>query len=200
MFDLSELPFDYNALSPHLSASLMRLHHDKHHRAYVDKLNKAITKHPELAGKLLVDLLKDVDSLPNDVRVSIINNGGGHYNHSLFWNCLSPNELRMPEDRISKLINEKYGNYEQFVDIFTTKALELFGSGWVYLQPDGEIVTTPNQDTPMLSGLDEPILCLDVWEHAYYLDYQNRRDEYIKAWWNVVNWTFVEQRYKQYLK
>jgi Fe-Mn family superoxide dismutase len=173
----------------------MRLHHDKHHQAYVDKLNITIDNNPNLKNRNIEDLIMNIASLPESVQVSIRNNGGGHYNHSFFWQCMSPDGGGEPTGDIAKLITNKYGNYQKFIDEFTTKAIGLFGSGWIWLQSNGDIITTQNQDTPIGQGLDSPLLCLDVWEHAYYLDYRNRRDEYIKAWWNIVDWNSVAKRY-----
>lgn len=191
MYTLPQLPYDYAALGKYISADIMKLHHGKHHQAYVDKLNAALEATPELRQRSLQELLAMQDA-PAAVR----NNGGGHYNHSLFWQWMSPNGGGEPGGILAAQLTQKYGTYQGFVDTFTEKALGLFGSGWVWLQPNGEIITTPNQDTPMLLGLDEPLLGLDVWEHAYYLDYKNVRADYIKAWWNVVDWEFVAERAK----
>lgn len=195
MFTLPELPYAYDALEPVISEAIMRLHHAKHHQAYVDKLNKAIEQMSEPQGKDLVTLLSTLDDVPESVRLTIRNNGGGHYNHSLFWQCMAPNTGGQPSGELGDAIAEKYGSYEQFVEQFSSSAKGLFGSGWVWLTKDLEIMALPNQDTPMMTGKGEPLLGLDVWEHAYYLDYQNKRDEYIKHWWQVVNWEFVEGRY-----
>ena len=196
MFTLPELPYSYEALEPAISADIMKLHHAKHHQAYVDKLNAAIEQVPELKGKSLDELLSDLNSLPESVRMAVRNNGGGHYNHSLFWTWMSPDGGGEPHDELAAAINDKYGNFQKFVDEFTAKSTGLFGSGWVWLMPDMEIITTPNQDTPIMSGKPAPILGLDVWEHAYYLDYKNVRPDYIGAWWNIVDWDFVSARYK----
>ena len=191
MYQLPPLPYDYGALGKYISADIMKLHHDKHHQAYVDKLNEAMVNWPAYSGAGLEKLLAD-PALPMPVR----NNGGGHYNHSLFWRCMSSRGGGEPKGELARQIEQKYGSYQAFVDQFSEKALAVFGSGWAWLQPDMEITVTPNQDTPMLAGLSEPILGLDVWEHAYYLDYKNVRADYIKAWWNVVNWDFVEERFR----
>jgi Fe-Mn family superoxide dismutase len=148
-----------------------------------------------LKDKPIELLLSDLESLPDTVRTAIRNHGGGHYNHSLFWQWMSPRGGGEPSGELSNAIVEKYGNYQTFVDEFTAKSLGVFGSGWAWLQPNLDIITTPNQDTPLIQGLEAPLLGLDVWEHAYYLDYKNKRDDYIKAWWNVVNWDFVAERY-----
>jgi len=197
MFKLPALSYTHEALGKYISGDIMRFHHDKHHQAYVDKLNLVLEANPELKNKSLDSLLSNSDSLPESVRNGVRNNGGGHYNHSLFWQGMSPNGGGEPNGRVMQILVKKYGSFQKFVDEFTTTALLLFGSGWVWLQPNGDIITTVNQDTPIMKGLDAPILCLDVWEHAYYLDYKNRRDEYVKAWWNVVDWTAVSGRLKK---
>lgn len=194
MFNLPDLPYGYDQLGKYISGDIMQLHHDKHHQAYVDKLNAAIDSAPALRERPLESLLSDLDSLPESVRTAIRNHGGGHYNHSLFWQWMSPDGGGQPTGELADKINERYGSFQAFVDEFTTKSLGVFGSGWAWLQPDMEIITTPNQDTPIMQGLDTPLLGLDVWEHAYYLDYKNKRDDYVKSWWNVVNWDFVAQR------
>lgn len=194
MFTLPELDYDYGALGSYISKDIMQLHHGKHHQTYVDKLNTAIDSRPELKTRTIEELLANIDAVPGDIRNAVRNNGGGHYNHSLFWKWMSPNGGGEPSGEVMQALEKKYGNYQQFVDEFTAKALSVFGSGWVWLQPDYSIITTPNQDNPMTIGLQEPLLGLDVWEHAYYLDYKNKRDDYIKAWWNVVDWEFVRSR------
>lgn len=194
MYTLPELTYDYGALGKYISKDIMQLHHGKHHQAYVDKLNAAIDTLPELKNKSLEELIAAPDTLPEAVRTAIRNNGGGHYNHTLFWQWMSPDGGGEPTGELSTKLTEKYGSFQIFVDEFNAKALSIFGSGWCWLQPDMNIVTTPNQDTPLLLGLEEPLLGLDVWEHAYYLDYKNKRDDYVQAWWNVVNWDFVASR------
>lgn len=194
MYTLPELQYDYDELGDYISKDIMQLHHSKHHQTYVDKLNTAIDSVPELKDNALIDLLRSPDQLPEAVRTAVRNHGGGHYNHSLFWQWMSPDGGGEPSGELGQKLAEKYGSFQGFVDEFSTKALSVFGSGWCWLQPDMEIVTTSNQDTPMLLGLDEPLLGLDVWEHAYYLDYKNKRDDYVAAWWNVVNWEFVAER------
>jgi superoxide dismutase, Fe-Mn family len=194
VFTLPELDYDYGALGSYISKDIMQLHHGKHHQTYVDKLNTAIDSRPELKTRTIEELLANIDAVPGDIRNAVRNNGGGHYNHSLFWKWMSPNGGGEPSGEVMQALEKKYGNYQQFVDEFTAKALSVFGSGWVWLQPDYSIITTPNQDNPMTIGLQEPLLGLDVWEHAYYLDYKNKRDDYIKAWWNVVDWEFVRSR------
>lgn len=194
MFTLPALTYDYDALGNYISKDIMLLHHTKHHQTYVDKLNAAIDSEPLLKARSLNDLLMGIDSLPDTARAAIRNHGGGHYNHSFFWQWMSPNGGGEPNGQLAAAITQKYGSYQAFVDEFSAKALSVFGSGWVWLQPDLSIITTPNQDNPISNGLDEPLLGLDVWEHAYYLDYKNKRDDYVMAWWNVVDWDFVQSR------
>ncbi|MEO6109416.1 MAG: superoxide dismutase [Candidatus Saccharimonadales bacterium] len=195
MFTLPNLGYDYDSLGDYISKDIMQLHHDKHHQTYVDKLNAAVEGHTDLAGKEVSELLTQLDSLPEDIRTAVRNHGGGHFNHSLFWQWMSPQGGGQPGGELEKAIIEKYGDFQTFIDQFNTKALGVFGSGWVWLQSDLEIITSPNQDSPLLTGQPAPLLGLDVWEHAYYLDYKNKRDDYVNAWWNVVNWDFVAQRF-----
>jgi len=195
MYKVPDLPYGYEALGKYISGDIMKLHHDKHHQAYVDKLNTALDSAPALHERPLESLLSDIASLPEAVQMAIRNNGGGHFNHSLFWQWMSPDGGGEPSGELAQALTQKYGSFQKFVDEFTTKSLSVFGSGWAWLQPDLEIITTPNQDTPIMQGLEAPLLGLDVWEHAYYLDYKNKRDDYVKAWWNVVNWNFVEERF-----
>jgi len=194
MFTLPSLEYDYDALGKYISKDIMELHHDKHHQTYIDKLNAALDSAPDLKDRSLLSLVSDIDSLPGQARTAVRNNGGGHYNHTLFWQWMSPDGGGEPNGELADALAAKYGSFQSFVDEFTAKSLSIFGSGWAWLQPDMEIITTPNQDTPMLNGQPEPLLGLDVWEHAYYLDYKNKRDDYVKAWWNVVNWDFVQSR------
>lgn len=196
MFQLPALEYDYDALGQYISKDIMQLHHAKHHQTYVDKLNAAVEGYPELAGKDVVALISDLDSLPDAIRGAVRNHGGGHYNHSLFWQCMSPKGGGEPTGALGAALVARYGSFQAFVDEFNAKALGVFGSGWVWLQPDMEIITSPNQDSPLMDGKPAPLLGLDVWEHAYYLDYKNKRDDYVKAWWHVVNWDFVASRYK----
>jgi len=197
MYKLPSLPYGYDQLGDYISKDIMELHHAKHHQTYVDKLNAALENAPALQERPLTSLLRDINSLPSDVQTAIRNQGGGHYNHSLFWQWMSPDGGGEPQGELAQRILEKYGSFQAFVDEFTSKSLSVFGSGWCWLQPDMEIITTANQDTPIMQGLDEPLLGLDVWEHAYYLDYKNKRDDYVNAWWNVVDWDFVSQRLGQ---
>ncbi len=195
MYTVPDLGYDYDALGNYISKDIMILHHDKHHQAYVDKLNKALDDAPALKERPLESLLGDLDSLPEQVRTAVRNNGGGHYNHSLFWQWMSPAGGGEPSKELADAIAAKYGSFQGFVDEFSAKALGVFGSGWVWLQPNLEIITTANQDNPISSGLAAPILGLDVWEHAYYLDYKNKRDDYVQAWWNVVDWDVAQARF-----
>ena len=193
MYTLPDLDYDYGALAPAISEDIMRLHHTKHHQAYVDKLNAALEG--QSVSSDLMQLLRDVSALPEDVRQAVRNNGGGHLNHSLFWEIMSPDGGGEPSGDVAQAIVGRYGNFQTFVGTFTESATGLFGSGWVWLMPDMQIITSPNQDNPIMNGRQMPLLGLDVWEHAYYLDYKNQRDAYIKAWWNVVDWARVEARH-----
>lgn len=196
-FTVPELSYGYDALEPYISKDIMQLHHDKHHQTYVDKLNKALNS-SEVDYDSVEEILRGLDQFPDSVRATIRNNAGGHYNHSLFWQILSPKGGGQPEGQLEQAIASKYGSFQNFTEEFSKKATNLFGSGWVWLQPDMSIVTTQNQDSPLMNGGDEPVLGLDVWEHAYYLDYQNRRPDYIEAWWNVVDWDFVANRFSRH--
>lgn len=197
MFTLPELPYAYGAFEGVISERIMRLHHDKHHQTYVNKLNAALQSHPELQNKTIEELLQGLNELPDDIRTAVRNNGGGHYNHSLFWQWLTPDDANdNPNDGALKTaIEQRYGSMEAFKYNFAIKAAGVFGSGWVWLMPNLDIIATANQDSPLMDGQPAPILGLDVWEHAYYLDYENRRDDYITQWWRVVNWDEVEKRY-----
>ena len=197
--ELPKLPYDYNALEPYIDEQTMNIHHTKHHQAYVNNLNAALEKHPELSDKTLLELIKDLDSVPEDIRTAVRNNGGGHLNHSMFWTLMQKAEGQMPEGAILEAINEKFGSYEEFKDVFSKAATTRFGSGWAWLVlKDGKlhVVSTANQDNPVSEGL-VPVLGLDVWEHAYYLKYQNRRPEYIENWFNIVNWKEVSKLYEE---
>lgn len=197
MYTLPDLDYPYDALGKYISKDIMELHHSKHHKAYVDKLNGALEQAPELQAKSLEELLQEVGTLPEAVRTIIRNNGGGHYNHSLFWQWMSPEGGGEPSGPLAGQLKEKYGSFQLFVDEFSQRAAGVFGSGWVWLQPDLSITTTPNQDNPLNAEQPEPLLGLDVWEHAYYLDYKNKRPDYIKAWWHVVNWQYVQERFER---
>lgn len=196
MFQLPALTYEYDALGKYISKDIMQLHHSKHHQTYVDKLNAALANNIELQGKTIEELLKGLSSIDDDgLKQAIRNHGGGHYNHSLFWQWMSPDGGGEPNGELARALSERYGSHQEFVEAFTQKALGVFGSGWVWLQPNLDIVSTPNQDTPIALGLDEPLLGLDVWEHAYYLDYKNKRDDYVLSWWNTVDWNVVQSRF-----
>jgi superoxide dismutase, Fe-Mn family len=198
LFKLPDLPYSFDALEPHFDAKTMEIHHDKHHGTYVAKLNAALEKIPGLESMSIENILLSLDKIPEEFRPAVRNHGGGHYNHSLFWNVLSPDGGGKPSGGLLSAIDRGFGGFDSFKEQFTTSATNLFGSGWVWLGVDKakklSIVTTPNQDTPLASGL-KPILGLDIWEHAYYLKYQNRRPEYISAFWNVVSWKQVMDNY-----
>ena len=198
---LPPLPYANNALEPHIDARTMEIHHDKHHGAYVKNLNAALEKAPELADKPLDALLADLNSVPEAIRTAVRNNGGGHWNHSQFWNWMSPNGGGAPTGALGEAINGSFGGFDQFKQQFAAAAGGRFGSGWAWLVSDGgklAITSTPNQDNPLMDGTpaDRVLLGLDVWEHAYYLLYQNRRPDYVAAWWNVVNWAEVGKRFE----
>jgi len=199
MFELPNLPYPYNSLEPYIDELTMQIHHDKHHAAYVNNLNEALSEYKHLKEKNIDELLKNIEKLPSEIREKIRNNGGGHANHSLFWQIMSPNSNKQPHGKLLDAINSIFGSFQTFQEKFSQAGLGRFGSGWVWLTiDDGKlaIIDTPNQDSPLSYG-KEPILALDVWEHAYYLKYQNRRADYIKAWWNVVNWSEVQKRFEQ---
>lgn len=196
---LAPLPYAYNALEPHIDAQTMEIHHGKHHQAYVNNLNAALDKHSELHQKNLEALIEDLDAVPEDIRTAVRNNGGGHLNHSLFWELLAPGGSHEPVGELKKAIDETFGNLDQFKEKFAQAAVSRFGSGWAWLvinlQGNLEIISTPNQDSPLSEGLS-PIIGLDVWEHAYYLKFQNRRPDYIATFWEVLNWSVAENRYQ----
>lgn len=196
--ELPDLPYDHDALEPHIDAETMRIHHSKHHQGYINNLNAALEKHPELADKSLEELLGDLGSVPEEIRTAVRNNGGGHANHSLFWPCMAPGSGGTPSGELADAIDSAFGSFDALVETFSKAAATRFGSGWAWLCVDeggGLVVTsTANQDNPVSEGL-KPILGLDVWEHAYYLNYQNRRPDYVKAWWNVVNWEQVSENF-----
>jgi Fe-Mn family superoxide dismutase len=196
---LPPLPYAANALEPHIDAQTMEIHHGKHHNAYVTNLNAALEKAPELADKSLEDLLRNLNSVPEAVRTAVRNNGGGHWNHSQFWQTMGPNGGGGPTGKLADAINSAFGDVEKFKEAFNAAGVARFGSGWVWLVNEGgklAITSTPNQDNPLMDGKAPPILGNDVWEHAYYLKYQNRRPDYLKAWWNTVNWEEVGRRFK----
>ena len=196
-FTLPALPYDFAALEPHIDAKTMEIHHGKHHQTYVNNLNAAIEKASELASKSLDDLMRNVNSLPEAVRTPIRNNGGGHWNHSMFWQIMSAKAGGEPGGNLGAAIKSAFGDFAKFREQFSAAGVGRFGSGWAWLINKGgklSIISTPNQDNPLMEG-QTAIMGLDVWEHAYYLKYQNRRPDYINAWWNVVNWKEVEKRY-----
>ena len=196
-FTLPPLPYDFAALEPHIDAKTMEIHHGKHHQTYVNNLNAAIEKAPELASKSLDDLMRGVNSLPEAVRTPIRNNGGGHWNHSMFWQIMAPKAGGEPGGALGAAIKSAFGDFAKFREQFSAAGVGRFGSGWAWLINSGgklSIISTPNQDNPLMEG-QKAIMGLDVWEHAYYLKYQNRRPDYINAWWNVVSWKEVEKRY-----
>lgn len=194
-FQLPKLDYDYADLAPHISKEVMELHHSKHHQTYVDKFNAVIASNPVLQERQLNDIISSVSSIDPSIRQAVINFGGGHYNHGLFWQFMAPRAGGEPSGELAEAIKNKYGSFQAFVDEFTKTSLGLFGSGWTWLMPDLSITISSNQDTPLMYNALEPILGLDVWEHAYYLDYKNKRDDYVRAWWNVVNWPLVENKY-----
>ena len=196
---LPPLKYPNNALEPHIDTRTMAIHHDKHHQAYVDNLNKALESYPDLQEKLTLELLNDLDSLPEEIRTAVRNHGGGHANHSMFWKSLSPDGGGTPQGNLADSINEAFGSFSDFKEAFAKAAMSVFGSGWTWLCLDAEgnllITTTANQDNPVSRDLI-PLVGLDVWEHAYYLNYENRRADYITAWWNVISWKFVAGNFK----
>jgi Fe-Mn family superoxide dismutase len=194
--ELPGLPYAHDALEPHIDARTMEIHHGKHHAGYVSKLNAALEGHDDLAGKSVEDLLREIDSVPEDIRTAVRNNGGGHANHSLFWTVMGPDGGGSPEGDLAEAIDAAFGSFDAFKDQFSAAAGGRFGSGWAWLvkSADGslKVYSTANQDSPYMQG-DVPLLGLDVWEHAYYLNYQNRRPDYVAAFWNVVDWSRVAE-------
>jgi Fe-Mn family superoxide dismutase len=198
-YEVPPLPYDYKALEPHIDEQTMRLHHDKHHAAYVNNLNTALEKAPELQNKTVEEILRNVSSVPEAIRTAVQNNGGGHANHSMFWKIMKPNGGGNPTGAIAKAIDDKLGGFQAFKEKFNDNGAKRFGSGWTWLTLKGsnlELVSSANQDSPLMQGAI-PIMGNDVWEHAYYLKYQNRRPEYLAAWWNVVNWDEVNRRLQE---
>ena len=195
-YSLPPLPYPSDALEPHIDKRTMDIHHDGHHGTYVKNLNAALEKHPELQTKNVEELLRNIHTVPEEIRTAVRNNGGGHANHSLFWQTMAPKAGGEPGGDIAHALRSSFGSFESFKDTFTKTALNRFGSGWAWVtQRNGQLTieSTPNQDSPLLEG-HVPLFGLDVWEHAYYLHYQNRRADYIKAWWNVVNWAAINKR------
>lgn len=198
-FKLPELGYAYNALEPHIDALTMEIHHGKHHAGYTNNLNAALEKHPELHGKEAEELLRALDRVPEDIRTAVRNHGGGFVNHTLFWEIMTPGGASEPAGALAQAIQRSFGSFASLKDSLSKAAAGHFGSGWAWLVRDGAdklaVLSTPNQDSPLMNG-QTPILGIDVWEHAYYLKYQNRRADYIAAWWNVVNWDVVARKYE----
>jgi superoxide dismutase, Fe-Mn family len=197
-FELPALPYAFDALEPHIDARTMEIHHGKHHQTYVNNLNAALESHPDLQNKSIEELMRNLNSVPESIRTAVRNNGGGHVNHSLFWKLMSSNGGGEPGGELGQAINSTFGSFANLKDQVNKAGTTRFGSGWGWLVVDGsgklEVTSTPNQDTPLSEG-KTPILGVDVWEHAYYLKYQNRRPDYLAAWWNVVNWDQVAENY-----
>jgi Fe-Mn family superoxide dismutase len=198
-YTVPALPYAFDALEPHIDARTMEIHHDKHHAAYVNNLNNALKDHPELAAKPVNELIADLSSVPEAIRTAVRNNGGGHSNHTFFWEIMGPGKGGSPVGTLAEAITKTFGSFDEFKAKFEAAGVGRFGSGfaWLIVNKQGalEIVSTPNQDSPIMDG-NKPVLANDVWEHAYYLHYQNRRPDYLKAWWNVVNWDHAEQNYR----
>ena len=197
--ELPKLPYDFAALEPHIDAQTMQIHHGKHHQTYVTNLNNALQNNADLQGKSVEELCRDINSVPEAIRTAVRNNGGGHWNHTQFWKWMAPNAGGAPSGAVADAINSAFGSFDKFKEEWGKAAVGRFGSGWVWLLADGgkvSISSTPNQDNPLMDGKSAPLLGLDVWEHAYYLKYQNRRPDYITAWWNVVNWDEVNRLLK----
>jgi Fe-Mn family superoxide dismutase len=199
-FELPPLPYDYSALEPHIDTQTMQIHHDKHHGTYVTNLNNAIAGNAELEGMSAEELIKNLDRVPEDKRTAVRNNGGGHVNHTMFWEIMGPGGGGEPTGELASAINSTFGSFDAFKDAVNKAGVGRFGSGWAWLVlgSDGNlsVTSTPNQDNPLMDGSGTPIFGVDVWEHAYYLKYQNRRPDYLNAWWNTVNWNTVNQRYR----
>ncbi|HSK20106.1 MAG TPA: superoxide dismutase [Longimicrobiales bacterium] len=198
-FKLPDLPYAANALEPHIDAKTMEIHHDKHHAAYTNKLNEALEKHPELQSKSIDELLRGIDSIPEDIRTAVRNNGGGFANHAMFWEIMGPNGGGEPTGALADAITKKFGSFSDFKQKVNAAGAGQFGSGWSWLVAGAsgiEVYSTANQDSPLMKG-DRPILGVDVWEHAYYLKYQNRRPDYLEAWWNTLNWDEIGKRYSE---
>jgi len=199
MHEVPPLPYGFDALEPHIDAKTMEIHHDKHHAAYVTNLNKALDGHPDLQSKSVEDLLRGFDSVPETIRTAVRNHGGGHHNHTLFWQIMAPQAGGTPSGDLGAAIGRDFGSFESFKEKLTNAAAGQFGSGWGWLVASGgklEVIARPNQDSPLIEG-KTPLLGVDVWEHAYYLKYQNRRPDYLAAWWNTVNWQAVADRYSR---
>ncbi len=196
MFEIPSLPYGYESLEPFISSNIQHLHHDKHHQSYVDNLNKAVGKYPEWEEKNIEEIIRGYESAPADIKTALRNHGGGHYNHSMFWEMMSPKKDQKPEGNLLDGINAAFGSYDAFKKQFSESAVKVFGSGWEWLVLDNgklALTSTPNQDSPLTQG-KIPLLGIDVWEHAYYLQYFNKRADYVDAWWHVVNWEDVAKR------
>jgi Fe-Mn family superoxide dismutase len=202
-YTLPPLPYAFDALEPHIDARTMEIHHDKHHAAYVNNLNAALKDHPELASKPVNELIADLSAVPEAIRPAVRNNGGGHSNHTFFWEIMGPGKGGAPVGKLAEAITKAFGSFDEFKAKFEEAGVKRFGSGfaWLIVNKQGqlEIISLPNQDSPYMDG-NKPVIANDVWEHAYYLHYQNRRPDYLKAWWNVVNWDHAEQNYQTALK
>ena len=202
MFTLPDLPYEYDGLAPFISGEIQHLHHDKHHRAYVDNLNKALEKYPDWQKKSIEEIIKSLDKVPEDIRTVVRNHGGGHFNHSMFWEMMAPKKDQVPSGTLLDKIQHAFGDVETFKKQFSEQAVKVFGSGWQWLVLDNRevsLMSTPNQDSPLTYG-KIPLLGLDVWEHAYYLQYYNKRPDYVEAWWNIVNWEDVSKRLDETMK
>ena len=199
-FELPPLPYDYSALEPYIDTQTMQIHHDKHHQAYVTNVNNALQGHDQLAAMSVDDLLRNIKQVPESIRTAVQNNAGGHSNHSMFWNIMQPNGGGEPTGNLASAIQQAFGSFDAFKTAFNDAGTKRFGSGWAWLVLDTnrklQVISTANQDSPLMSGM-YPVMGNDVWEHAYYLKYQNRRPEYLNAWWNVVNWDAIAHRYEQ---
>ena len=196
-FELPPLPYDYSALEPHIDTQTMQIHHDKHHGTYVTNLNTALANYPDLHNQTIVDILRNINNVPEAVRTAVRNNGGGHANHSMFWEIMGPNGGGEPTGAVADAINKAFGDFNSFKQQINDAGVKRFGSGWAWLVQDAngklQVISTANQDSPFMDGLT-PILGVDVWEHAYYLKYQNKRADYLNAWWNTINWDAVAKR------
>ncbi len=199
-FELPPLPYDYSALEPYIDTQTMQIHHDKHHQAYITNVNNALQGHDQLASMSVDDLLRNINQVPESIRTAVRNNAGGHSNHSMFWNIMTPNGGGEPTGDLASAIQQAFGSFDAFKTAFNDAGTKRFGSGWAWLVLDSsgklQVISTANQDSPLMDGL-YPVMGNDVWEHAYYLKYQNRRPEYLNAWWNVVNWDAIAHRYEQ---
>ena len=199
-YELPPLPYDYSALEPYIDTQTMQLHHDKHHQTYVTNVNNALQGHDQLAAMSVDDLLRNIKQVPESIRTAVQNNAGGHSNHSMFWNIMTPNGGGEPTGNLASAIQQAFGSFDAFKTAFNDAGTKRFGSGWAWLVLDSsgklQVISTANQDSPLMDGM-YPVMGNDVWEHAYYLKYQNRRPEYLNAWWNVVNWDAIAHRYEQ---